>query len=176
MENPANESRRLRGSAGKQFIQIKNSVKTTSRSRPSMSHGETSTAGVHQMRLLHRHSLYHYLLYHLMTLFPQKRPYTSFENNTGQTDLRTDGRSDGHDLFTWLHLEMTTIRTKIHQLWLTISGSLQSYQYRDERKQKIGRTKRMTDIRKTKKKPLLKPEAFDPPTTFKNSATRTSVT
>ena len=55
----------------------------------------TSTAGVHQMRLLHRHSLYHCLRCHLMTFYPQKRPYSSFENNAGQTDLRTDGRTYG---------------------------------------------------------------------------------
>ena len=56
---------------------------------------KTSTAGVHQMRLLHRHSLYHFLWCHLMTFYPQKRPYLSFENNAGQTDLRTYGRTYG---------------------------------------------------------------------------------
>ena len=30
-----------------------------------------------------------------MTFYPQKRPYSSFENNTGQTDGRTDGWTDG---------------------------------------------------------------------------------
>ena len=53
----------------------------------------TRTAGVHQMRLLHRHSLY-YCLCHLMTFYPQKRPYSSFETNLGRTDLRTYGRTD----------------------------------------------------------------------------------
>ena len=35
---------------------------------------------------------------HLMTFYPQKRPYSSFEDNTGHTDGRTDRRTDGHDL------------------------------------------------------------------------------
>ena len=37
-----------------------------------------------------------------MTFYPQKRPYSLFEKNTGPTDLltdlRTDGPMDGHDL------------------------------------------------------------------------------
>ena len=33
-----------------------------------------------------------------MTFHPQNRPYSSFENNTGPTDRRTDGQTDGHDL------------------------------------------------------------------------------
>ena len=37
------------------------------------------------MRLLHRHSLYYWF---------QKWPHSLFENNTGQTDLRTDGRTN----------------------------------------------------------------------------------
>ena len=41
------------------------------------------------MRLLHRHSLYHWLWCHLMTFYPQRRPYSLFENNTGHTDGRT---------------------------------------------------------------------------------------
>ena len=55
----------------------------------------TSTPVVHQIRLLHRHSLYHLLRHHLMTLYPQKQPCSSFENNTGHTDRRTYGRTDG---------------------------------------------------------------------------------
>ena len=38
----------------------------------------TSTAGVHQMRLLHRHSLYHCLWYQLMTFHTENLPYSSF--------------------------------------------------------------------------------------------------
>ena len=54
----------------------------------------TSTAGVHQMRLLHRNLLYHCLRCQSITFFPRNRQYSSFENNTGPTDLRTDGRTD----------------------------------------------------------------------------------
>ena len=68
----------------------------------NLSYYITGTAGVHQMRLLHRHSLYHCLRCHLMTFYPEKRAYSSFENNAGQTDLRTygptDGPTDGYDL------------------------------------------------------------------------------
>ena len=59
---------------------------------------ETSTAGVHKMRLLHRHSSYHCLWCHLMTFCLQNWSYSLFENNTGQTEGRTDLRTDGHDL------------------------------------------------------------------------------
>ena len=38
---------------------------------------------------LHRHCLYHFLC-HFSTFYPQKRPYSSFENSMGQ---RTDGRT-----------------------------------------------------------------------------------
>ena len=55
---------------------------------------ETSTAGVHKMRLLHRHSLFHWLWHHTMNFYPQKRPNSSFENNTGRTYGRTDGQTD----------------------------------------------------------------------------------
>ena len=58
--------------------------------------------GVHQMRLLHRRSLYHCLECPWMTFHTQKEPYLALENNWGRTDRPTDGRTDwrtdGHDL------------------------------------------------------------------------------
>ena len=33
-----------------------------------------------------------------MTFYPQKQPYSSFENNSGPTNRQTDGPTDGHDL------------------------------------------------------------------------------
>ena len=60
----------------------------------SCSDKETSTTGIHQMRLLHRHSLYHCLGCYLMTFDTQKRPYWSFGNNTGRTYGQTDGPMD----------------------------------------------------------------------------------
>ena len=51
---------------------------------------KTSTAGVHQMRLPHRHSFYHFLAYQLTTFHLIKPPYSSFENKWGRTGGRTD--------------------------------------------------------------------------------------
>ena len=62
------------------------------------------TAGVHQMRLLRRHSFIIVIIIvvvvidvvgHLKSFQPQKQRFSSFENNTGQTDGRTDGPTDG---------------------------------------------------------------------------------
>ena len=63
----------------------------------------TSTAGVHQLRPFCRHSFIIIIIVvvvvtHLKSFQPQKQRYSAFENNTGQTDRRTDGRTDGHDL------------------------------------------------------------------------------
>ena len=55
---------------------------------------KTSTAGIHQKRLLHRNSLYHSLQCHSMTFPTQKEPYSVLVNNWGQLD----GRTDGHEL------------------------------------------------------------------------------
>ena len=56
-------------------------------------------AGVHQMRLLRRHSLIIVInvvviVGHLKSFQPQKQRFSSFKNNTEQTD----GPTDGHDL------------------------------------------------------------------------------
>ena len=63
----------------------------------------TSTAGVHQMRLLRRHSFIIIIIIivvvgHLKSFQPQKPPFSLFENNSGQTDRRTNQPTDGHDL------------------------------------------------------------------------------
>ena len=58
----------------------------------------TSTAGVHQMRPFCRHSFIIIIIIivvvivvvgHLKSFQPQKPRFSSFENNTGQTDGRT---------------------------------------------------------------------------------------
>ena len=53
------------------------------------------TAGVQQMRLLRRHSfiiivVVNVVAGHVKSFQPQKQPFSLFENNTGQTDGRTD--------------------------------------------------------------------------------------
>ena len=58
-----------------------------------------STAEVHQMRPLCRHSFIIIFIIvvvvgHLKSFQPQKRRFSSFENNTGPIDRRTDGRTD----------------------------------------------------------------------------------
>ena len=61
---------------------------------------ETSTAGVHQMRLPRRHSFLFIVVVivvvgHWKSFQPQKQRFSSFKHNTGQTDGRTDGPTDG---------------------------------------------------------------------------------
>ena len=67
----------------------------------------TSTAGVHQMRLLRRHSFIIIIIVvvvvvvvvvidvvgHSKSFLPQKERFSSFENNMEQTDGRTDTTS-----------------------------------------------------------------------------------
>ena len=61
---------------------------------------KTSTAGVHQMRPFCRHSFIIIIIIivvvigHSKSFQPQKPRFLSFENNTGQTDRRTDGLTD----------------------------------------------------------------------------------
>ena len=57
---------------------------------------KTSAAGVHQMRLLPRHSLIIVVVVGQSdrSLQPQKSRFSSFENNTGPSDRRTDGLTD----------------------------------------------------------------------------------
>ena len=55
---------------------------------------KTSTASsVHEMRLLHHHSFYHWLWCHLMTFHNRKQPYLAFKNNTGLTNQCTMGQN-----------------------------------------------------------------------------------
>ena len=72
------------------FLHLKSKLKTKRKG--------TSTAGVHQMRLLHRHSLYHCLQCQSITFNPQKQPYPAFKNNWGWTDGPTGRRTDEHGL------------------------------------------------------------------------------
>ena len=50
-----------------------------------------------RMRLLHLHSSYHCLWWHLKAFYPQKWPCSLFENNTSRTSGWTYGRTDIHD-------------------------------------------------------------------------------
>ena len=70
-----------------------------------------STAGVHQMRPFCRHPLIIIIIIvvvlgHLKSFHPQKQRFSSFENNTGQTDgptdRRTDRRTDGRTDALWV--------------------------------------------------------------------------
>ena len=56
---------------------------------------ETSTAGVHKMRQLHRHSLCHWLWNHMTTFFPQNG---HIRRSKITQDGRADEPTDGHDL------------------------------------------------------------------------------
>ena len=85
----------------------------------------TSTAGVHQMRPFCRHSFIIIIIIvvvvivvgHSKSFQPRKPRFSSFKNNTGPSDLRTDGPTDGRTDTTsyrdaWSHLKKKKGRNK----------------------------------------------------------------